>query len=104
MKKDILERLASYHNVRLMLESIPRNAWDVFLPDNEGDLAMLEADILAQKKRDVERTKVMAIQRLCKLPMRPNASLYDVVAQARIQGLKNSKLLDDYLRDRLGSE
>lgn len=104
MKKDMLARLGSYLNVRMMLESIPRNAWDVFLPDNEGDLAMLEADILGQKKRDIERDKVMAIQRLCKFPVRPNESLHDVVARARLQGLKNSKLLDDYRQDRPTSE
>jgi hypothetical protein len=104
MKNDMFERLGSYHNVRLMLESIPRNAWDIFLPDNEGDLAMLEADILGQKKRDIERDKVMAIQRLCKFPVRPNESLHDVVARARLQGLRNSKLLDDYRQDRSASE
>ncbi len=104
MKKDMLNRLGFYHNVRLMLESIPHNAWDVFLSDNEDDLAMLEADILGQKKRDIERDKVMAIQRLCKFPMRPNESLHDVVARARLQGFKNSKLLDDYRQDRSASE
>jgi hypothetical protein len=104
MKNDMLDRLGTYHNVRLMLESIPRNAWDLFLPDNEGDLAMLEADILGQKRRDIERDKVMAIQRLCKFPMRPNERLYDVVSRARIQGIKNIKLLDDYRQDRSASD
>jgi len=87
-----------------MLESIPHNAWDLFLPDNEGDLAMLEADILGQRKRDIERDKVMAIQRLCKFPVRPNEPLHEVVARARLQGLMNSKLLDDYRDGRSTSE
>ena len=104
MKNDILEKLESYQNVRHMLESIPRNAWDIFLPDNERDLAMLEADILGQKKRDIERDKVIAIQRLCKFPIRPNESLHDVVARARVQGLKNSRLLDDHRPGRSASE
>lgn len=97
MKKEILDALPSYPNVQQMLESIPRNVWEIFLPDNEGDLAMLEADILGQKKRDLERSKVMAIQKLCRFPLRPNEPFSDVAARARLQGLKNSKLLDDYL-------
>lgn len=97
MNKEIEKVLPSYYNVQHMLESIPRNAWDLFLPEDEGSLAMLEADILAQKKRDIEREKVMAIQKLCNFPLRPNESFQEVAARARIQGLKNSKLLDDYL-------
>ena len=97
MTKEIEKALPSYHNVRDMLESIPRNARDLFLPDDEAGLAMLEADILAQRKRDIERDKVVAIQKLCKFPLRPNESFRDVAARARNLGLKNSKLLDDYL-------
>jgi len=97
MNKEVEKALTSYPNLRHMLESIPRNAWDLFLPVDEAGLAMLEADILAQKKRDIERDKVMAIQKLCKFPLRPNESFQDVAARARGLGLKNSKLLDDYL-------
>lgn len=100
MKENIGKVLKSYHNVQLMLESIPEELWDLFLPDDESDLAMLEADILAQRKRDLERDKVMAIQKLCGFPLRPNEPVHEVTAKARIQGVKNAKLFDNHRRDK----
>lgn len=102
MKKEILDALDSFPNVMKTLESIPRQLWDIFLPDTIEDLAMLEADIVAQRDRDRDRDKVMAIQQLCGFPLRPNESVQDVTARARIQGLKNQALLDDYRKNNPG--
>lgn len=99
MKKEILDALDSFPNVMKMLESIPRELWYVFLHDTIESLAMLESDILAQRKRDRERDKVMAIQKLCGFPLRPNEPVQDAIARARIQGLKNNSLLDNYRED-----
>lgn len=99
MNDEIREVIGSYPNVLLMLKGLSRELWQIFLPDTADGLAMLEADILSQRKRDVERDKIMAIQRLCGFPLRPNAPLQDVVEQAKLQGLKNDHLLNDYRED-----
>jgi hypothetical protein len=99
MKKEILDALDSFPNVMKMLDSIPRQLWYIFLPDTIENLAMLEADILAQRKRDRERDKVMSVQKLCGFPLRPNERIRDVMARAKIQGLKNNSLLDKRSED-----
>jgi hypothetical protein len=91
-KNDILGALDSYPNVKVMLKGISRQLWYIFLPDNVDDLAMLEADILAQKKRDVERNKVMAIQNLCGFMLHPNEPLREVIVQAKKEGLSEDDL------------
>ena len=104
MKKDIDKILASFPNMRRMLESIPQDLWDILLPETEDALCMLEADIIAQEKRDLERSKVMAIQKLCGFPLRPNEPLLDVIARAKIQGMKNLPQPSDAAGDAEESE
>lgn len=96
MKKDIRGTLDSYPNVRAMLDGIAKELWYVFLPDTENGMAMLEADILAQRKRDKERRKVMALQKLCGFKLRPNESLRDVIVRAKNEGLADDKSQRDY--------
>lgn len=89
----------SFPSVKKMLESIPRELWYIFIPESEDGLAMLEADILAQEKRDTERKRVMAIQKLCGFPLRPNESLRDVVARAKKAGRSEDEFPQDYRTD-----
>jgi len=99
MKQDIDKTLALFPSVRHMLEAIPQDLWDIFLPETDSDLAMLEADVIAQQKRDLERSKVMAVQKLCGFPLRPNEPLLEVIARAKIKGMKNSPLSGDATGD-----
>jgi hypothetical protein len=89
MKYDVDKALRSYLNVREMLKGIPRELWDIFLPDSRKDLARLETAIVAFKRHEMEREQVISIQKLCGFPLRPNASLRETNIKARIQGLKN---------------
>ena len=83
MKHKTYEIPDTFPNVKSMLNRIPKELRYIFMPDSEDGLAMLEADILAQKKRDKERKKVMVLQRLCGCMLRPNQSLRDVIMQAK---------------------
>lgn len=85
--------------LKLMLDGIPRELWYIFLPESEDDMAMLEADILAQEKRDLERNRVMAIQKICGFALRPNESLRDVVARAKQAGLSEDEFPRDHRTD-----
>ncbi len=92
MNYDTNEALKPYYNIRMMLEHIPRELWNAFLPASEKGLAELETRILALKAREAERDQAMSIQRLCGLPFRPNERLRDVKAKARVQGIKKEHL------------
>jgi len=94
MKYNIDEKLSSYYNVRVMLQGIPRSLWKIFLPEEAEGLGKLEMNILAFKVREVERNRVMALQKLCDFPLRPNDSLRETMAKARLQGLRRKKLMD----------
>jgi len=97
---DVEKALKPYHNIRMMLDSIPRNAWDIFLPENEAQLAVLESNILFFRRRQKEREQVMGIQQLCGFPLRPNESLREVNIKARLAGKKKEKLRKRYNEDR----
>jgi hypothetical protein len=92
MTDDAKKTLKSYPNLLVMLEGIPKDLRDLFLPDTDEDKAQTEANIVAFKARALDREKVMSLQRLCGFPMRPNASLREVSAKAKIQGLKMDRL------------
>lgn len=84
----------SYHNVKRMFKGIPRQIWHIFFPESDEGFARLETNIITQRLRDIERNKVMNIQKMCRFPLRPNEPLRDVAAKARIQDLKNGASTD----------
>lgn len=99
MKYNIDEHLGSYYNIKVMLKNLPRELWDIFLPENVEGLPQLEMNLLAFKAREVDRNRVMALQKLCGFPLRPNAALREAQAKARLQGLKKKKLLERLRKD-----
>jgi hypothetical protein len=70
---------------------MPEGLLDIFLPNTVEELARLETNILAFKARSIDREKVISLQRLCGFPLRPNSTLHEVNARAKIQGLKKEK-------------
>jgi hypothetical protein len=83
--------LRSYHNVRMMLKNVPRDLWHIFLPVSADDIAALERNILAFKTREIDREKVITIQKMCGFPLRPNAPLREMLTKVRIQDKKKEK-------------
>lgn len=100
MKYDLDIALKPFHNIRMLLEGIPRELWDIFLPAHEEKLAILESNILFFKRRAKERDQVMSVQRLCGFPLRPNESLRKVNIKARLAGLKKDQLRQRYNQKR----
>lgn len=90
MNKEFEKKLSSFPNIKFMLDGIPQDIWWIFLPGDLNKLFLLESQIIEFKKKELERERVMAIQRLCDFPLRPNESLAEVQARARIQGKKNN--------------
>jgi hypothetical protein len=91
LNKEFENKLSSYPNVKFMLDGVPKDIWWIFLPGDLDKLFLLESQVIEFKKKELERERVMAIQRLCNFPLRPNESLAEVQARARIQGKKNDK-------------
>jgi len=99
MKYNIDEHLGSYYNIKVMLKSLPRELWDIFLPQDVEGLPQMEMNLLAFKAREVDRNRVMALQNLCKFPLRPNAMPRETLAKARLQGMKKRKLMERLRKD-----
>ncbi len=84
--------LRSYHNIRMMLKEVPRELWYIFLPASVDELAALERNILAYRSREIDREKVITIQKMCGFPLRPNAPLREMLTKIRIHDMKRGKL------------
>ena len=92
MNESLSRTLEPYYNVRHLLESIPQDLWDIFLPSTDAGLLELETRIVNFKAREVERQRVMAIQELCDFPLRPNATLKETQLKARLEGIRKDQL------------
>ena len=88
---DPIKALRSYPNVRAMLAGIRRDLWYIFLPASEEELAVLERNIVALKSREIDREKVIAIQKMRGFPFRPNAPLREMLIKAKIQEMKKAR-------------
>jgi len=99
MKKEILGALNSFTNVKQMILHLPFHIWDIFLPDTLTGLALLETNLIVLKKREKGRNKVMAIQKACGFPLRPNASLRETRIKARLEDMKRDGKYSDYYDD-----
>ena len=100
MKDDIKKGLAAYPNIRKMLRGMRKQLWDILLPQSIEELAQMEANIVAFRKRAAEREQVMAIQHLCGMPLQPNAELREVQIKAKIQGLIKERMRNRGFDDR----
>ena len=100
MQYDINKYLRYYPNIHAMIEDVPRQLWKIFLPNSEGGLPDKEVNVMLFKKRSLERERVIALQRLCNLPFKPNETLNVTEAKARIQGIKNIEIYDKYKNER----
>jgi len=81
-----------------MLNGLSRDIWYIFLPGSSEDLFRLELNIIGQRLKDSERERVMALQNLCGLPLRPNETLAEVRAKARLQGKRKGRLFEDFMK------
>ena len=91
MKKEILAALYAFRNIKNMILQLPTQLWVIFLPDTIKGLALLETNLIVLRKREETRNKVMAIQKLCGFPLRPNASLGETKIKARLEDLESDK-------------
>ncbi len=89
--------MKAFPNIMGMLGGLSRDIWYIFLPGSSEDLFRLELNIIGQKLQDSARERVMALQELCGLPLRPNETIEEVRAKARLQGKRNSRIFDDFM-------
>lgn len=94
MSLHVEQYLDAYSCTKAMLDGLPRDLWDIFLPETAGGLPDLEANIMSFVARADEREAVISLQRLCGMPLRPNESLAETKAKVRLRGVQKRKLLD----------
>ncbi len=90
--------MKAFPNIMGMLNGLSRDIWYIFLPGSSEDLFRLELNIIGQRLKDSERERVMALQNLCGLPLRPNETLAEVRAKARLQGKRKGRLFEDFMK------
>lgn len=97
MTKDKNDKLfkgvAAFHVVK-MLEGIPEDLVDLFMPNDEDALAQLEMNIVNWSVKIKARAEVIRLQKRYELPLRPNQSLRDVTIRLKILKLKKND--DDF--------
>ena len=99
MKKEILNALYSFKNIKQMILPLPPQLWSIFLPNTLKGLALLETNLIVFKKRERARNKVIALQKICGFPFKPNASLRETRIKARIEDLKRDQKYSDRYND-----
>ena len=91
MEEKIKVALRRCENVRNMLEGIPRQLWDIFIPNTVEEFKATDGNVKSFDKRKKEREKVLALQRLYDFPLRPNNTLNEVMAKIMIEKMKRHK-------------
>ena len=98
MSANVEQYLDAYTCTKAMLNGLPRDLWDIFLPETPGGLPDLEANIISFVARAEEREAVISLQRLCGMPVRPNEALAETKAKARLRGAQKRKLMEEKKR------
>ena len=89
MEDKITKAFKSYHNIKTMLDEIPRQLWYIFVPQSIKEMLATENNILNFKPRAVERERVMEKQFYDDMPLRPNDTMQETLAKIRIRKLKD---------------
>jgi hypothetical protein len=70
------------------LAVIPKNLWNLLVPANPEELADFCATTHKLRIREVERDYVMDLQRVYRMPIRPNESIKATMIRVRLMILK----------------
>ena len=91
MEEMIKVALIKCENIKNMLEGIPRQLWGIFIPNTVEEFKVTGDNVKSFEKREREREKVIALQRLYDFPLRPNNTLHEVMAKIMIEKKKRQK-------------
>lgn len=86
----IRQALKSCHNIKGMLEAVPRECQFLFVPESIEDLQLMETRAARLKDQENRRNEVMYLQRKNDLPLRPNTSLRELKTTIRIMQKKKA--------------
>ncbi len=82
------------------LAGLPKNIWDLFLPDTDKELQDLEKRLGQLPKWEKDRAQVIALQKQYGMPFHPNMSGRDLGIRIRIELLrKRNGYYEDYPTD-----
>lgn len=93
--------------VRKMLNDIPEDLRDLFIPTTSSDLICMEARLVRFSQWEEERNKIRELQRRFGLPFRPNMTLREIAIRVRIERLRHDRehsyIEENYTDGDLGS-
>ena len=93
--KKLFDDVATSRLVLEFLKSIPEDIRDIFTPKTKDELLELEMNVAKWNSRSSIREKVMYLQKIHDLPLRPNAPMHWVMASIRIKQMKKERKYKD---------
>jgi len=79
-----------------MLEGIPEDIKDIFIPRTEEEILELELNISNFRAHEKDREKAMQLQKQYNLPLHPNQTFREVMIRIRIQQLRKRNKDKDF--------
>lgn len=86
-----MKQYTVYQLKYLELEKVPGDLLEQFLPRTEQQYKQFEDNYYAFKKRSKNRDGMIALQKKCGLPFRPNDTMRHTMILMRIQAMKDRK-------------
>jgi len=93
--KKLFDNVTTSRMVLEFLKSIPESIRDIFTPKTKDELLELEMNVAKWNSKASIRDKVMYLQKIHDLPLRPNAPMHWVMACIRIKQMKKEREYKD---------
>lgn len=85
MKTDDRDKATEkYPEIKQYAESLPRQLWEFFLPQDVSGFVEFSARIKALRIREKERDYIIELRKKYDLPFRPNASIEETIKRVRL--------------------
>lgn len=90
MTRKMQEQLSEYPTIQNYLASLPKDLWDLVLPESPAQLGLFARSIHALRAREAQREYIIGLQKKYDLPLRPNATIQETMKLVRLERKKRS--------------
>lgn len=91
MKPQMLKALDNFPVVMEYLKGIPRQLWELVLPEQVSDLQDFSSTIELWQAREAQRNHIIGLQRKYGLKFRPNASMHETMKLVRLRRMERKR-------------
>lgn len=87
----VLAAIEEYPSIKQYSRRIPRELWQIFLPQLPDEFAEFSTALKSLRLREEERNYVMELQREHEVPLRPNETVKETMIRVRLQNLRERR-------------